>query len=233
MSIPWVKIWTPVRRNNKRTSQRKRESYGRKMETRLLKADGTIPRDVVVRTGHARANYVIREVVRYTDIKNSSVPTFGAISHTFNDLPNASSWTALFDRYRFLGVKITFQSVGVMTNTSPATYSVPEFATVVDFDDDTAATSMSQLQRCATFCGHRASSSIVRHYLPRATRPVYISGVSTGYQEADPMSWMDLAYPSIPFYGVKWGMTEASPTAQAGWYIVTAEYLIEVAGQRG
>lgn len=202
------------------------------METRLLKGDGTVPRDVIVRTGRARANYVIKEVVELTDIKNSNVPTFGALSFSFSQLPNASSWVALYDRYRFLGVKVTFQSVGVMTNTTPATYSVPEFATVVDFDDDTPATALSQLQRSATYCGHRTSSSIVRHFLPRATRPVYISGVSTGYQEADPLSWMDLAYTSIPHYGLKWGMSEGSPTAQAGWYRVLVEFTIEVAGQR-
>ncbi len=232
LSISWVKTWTPARKQNKRKSNRK-QTFQKKLETRLLRGDGTVPRDVVVRTSHARANYVIREIVQFDDIKNSTVPTFGALTFTFADLPNASAWASVFDRYRFLGVKVTFQAVGVMMNTAPNTFSVPEFATIVDFDDNSAPTSFNQMQRYSTYCGHRSSSSIVRHFLPRATRPVYISGVSTGYQESDPMSWNDLAYTNIPHYGVKWGMREASPTAQAGWYQVICEYLIEVAGQRG
>ncbi len=171
--------------------------------------------------------------MEFNDIKNSNVPVFGALTFAFSDLTNSSSWASLFDRYRFLGVKVTFQAIGVMENTTPATYSIPEFATVVDFDDDTAFTTLGAMRRYSTYCGHRTTSSIVRHFLPRATRPVYISGVSTGYQEADPYGWMDLAYPNIPHYGVKWGMSEGSPTAQTGWYRVLCEYLIEVSGQRG
>lgn len=222
----------------KRSGQRKGHTgvlraINNQRERRLLKGDATVPRALVVRNSHARANYVIRETVSGAQIANSSVDTFGSFVHTFNDLPNASSWSALFDRYRFLGVKVTFQQSGVQLNTQPASYSIPLFCTVVDFDDNTAYTALSTMQRAATAATHLSNVSIMRHYLPRPTRPVYISGVSTGYQEGNPMDWQDLAYPQIPFYGVKWGMEAASPSGQASVYEVVMEYLIEVAGQRG
>lgn len=223
----------------KRSGQRKgRTSVLRTLnnqrERRILTGDATIPRAVVVRNSHARANYVIRETVNFDRIVNDgSSPTFGSFVHTFNDLPNASAWIALFDRYRFLGVKMTFQQSGVQMNTLPSSFSVPIFCTVVDFDDNTAYTSLTTMQRAATAATHLSNYSIMRHYLPRPTRPVYISGVSTGYQEGNPMDWQDLAYPTIPHYGMKWGVDAASPGGQACVYDVVAEYLIEVAGQRG
>jgi hypothetical protein len=189
---------------------------------------------VVVRNSHARANYVIRETVNFSQIvSNNSTPLFGAITHQFNDLPNASAWVALFDRYRFLGVKTTFQQSGLQMNTSSAAYSVAQFVSVVDFDDSTPYTALSTMQRAATAATHLVSYSIIRHYLPRSVSPVYISLTVTGYMENDPMSWIDLANGNIPHYGVKWGVAPATPSTESCIYDVTCEYLIEVAGQRG
>jgi hypothetical protein len=198
-----------------------------------MSGDGSVPRNIVVRTGNARANYVLKEVVSKTSIANTGLDQFGSMVFTFSDLSNASAWASVWDRFRFLGVKVTFQARGVMTNILPATYSIPTFATVVDFDDDNAFTSMSAMQRCATYVGLPSNQNVIRHFLPRRSMEIYVSAVSTGYGEVDPKQWSDLGYPTIPFFGLKWGLGAASPIGQAAIYDILVEYVIELAGQRG
>lgn len=204
-------------------------------ERRLLSGDATVPRVSIVRNSLSRANYTVRETCALGTIQaSSSGATFGAFVHQFNDLTNASSWVALFDRYRFKSVKVTFQQVGVQMSTPTSLgFEIPKFCTVVDFDDSSAYTAFATMSRAATAATHSSTYDIVRHYLPRATVPVYISGVSTGYQESDPMAWKDLAYPNIPHYGVKWGIDYFQTGSLQPTYNVIAEYVIELAGQRG
>lgn len=192
-----------------------------------------MPGRIVVRTSHTRANYVIREIVDLGTISSASSDSFGAYSFQFNLLPNASSWGNIFDRYRFLGVKVTFEPVGIQVATDGTVYQVPRFATVVDFDDNSSPASFASMERSACFCGTNSTTPLIRHFLPRVTRPVYISGVSTGYQEGDPLSWQDMAYQTIPHYGLKWGIGAVTGTGGQFRYQVTAEFLVEVAGQRG
>jgi len=210
-------------------------SIHKEAERRLLKGDATIPpRASIVKTGHPRASYVVRELVNFAQIiANNGGPAFGAITFAFSDLPNSSAWTTVFDRYRFKSVKVTFEQVGLQMNTTPATYSVPQFITVIDFDDDATPTSFAQLQRYSTAAMHSSNVDLIRHFLPRAVRPVYISSVSTGYQESDPNAWLDSANANIPHYALKYGVGAGTPTLETCIYNVTAEYVIELAGQRG
>jgi len=222
----------------KRSVQRKGRKTHRQgsspNELRLLKGDATIPpRASLIQTGYPRANYTVRELVNFVQIISTASITFGTFVHTLGDIPNATNWVTLFDRYRFKSVKMTFQQVGVQMNTTAVIYSIPQFITVVDFDDNTTPTSFSQLQRYSTAATHSSSADVIRHYLPRAVRALYISPVTTGYGESDPNLWLDCANSNIPHYALKWGLGAATPAGQSCVYNVSAEYVIEFAGQRG
>jgi hypothetical protein len=165
-------------------------------------------------------------------IANNSTANLGALTFAFNSVPGYTNWTALFDRYRINSVTITFRAVGVQMNTTPVTYSIPEFLTVVDIDDAATPTSMDQLRKYATCCSILANRDIVRSFQPRTGIATY-DGLTTAYTLGDPDMWLDLANPDIPHYGLKYGIDAATPTATAAIYDVFIEYNVELSGQRG
>ncbi len=176
---------------------------------------------------------MLREVQNVLTITSSTtLVQYGALSFQLSDLANYSSWTAVFDRYRVRSVRVTFNQRALQLNTSPNAFNAPRFATVIDYDDATAPTSFAQLDKYSTYAGVTSTNNLVRHFVPRASRPVYISGVSTGYQESDPDAWNDCAYPSIPHFGIKYAL-DTSIYAASSVYEVLAEFLIELSGQRG
>lgn len=227
-----LSTWTPNKKQVAKSGLAKTRKQKPSREIRLLKGDATVAPRLMVHGANVRAQYTIREIVDLGQITDTGSDQFGVFTPVFQDLPNYTAWQSLFDRYRIRSVRYTFSPVAVQMNTTPGTYSVPRFSTVVDFDDATAPTSFSQMQRYATYAGVVATTPFVRHFRPRAATPVY-NGVTAGYSEHDPDSWIDIAYPNVTHYGLKWGMAAATPTGSAAVYDVLAEYTIEVSGQRG
>ncbi len=176
--------------------------------------------------------YTVSEVYALTAISSGvGVPTFGSITFTANALPNYSSWAAVFDRYRIKSAKVDFTPQSVQEITT-AGQSVGIFHTLLDFDDNTAPTSVAAMQRYSTYCGIISTKPIRRALLPRAAAATYVSAVTTGYVEVEPNAWRDVAYGDIPHYSVKWGLDNTSAAALV-IYNVLVTLTVEFAGRRG
>lgn len=165
-------------------------------------------------------------------ISSGSATQYGAITFQLSDLPGATNLATLYDKYRFKSVEVLFRATGMQMNTTTGgSNDAPDFTTVIDFDNSTAPTSITQLQRYSTAKVTTATSNHYRHFLPRTVRPVYISGVSTGYCEGDPTEWLDLAYPTIPHYALLYALGFGGSNSTFA-LIPTIRYVVEFAATR-
>ncbi len=204
-----------------------------KKDIRTLAGDATpVPKSLVIRGGKPRASYTVTEVINGTPILNGLATLYGSLGFTASLLPNASSWSAVFDRYRIRSVDVSFYPTNVQINEGGTLTNAPLFHTAIDFDDDATPTSVAQLQRYSTYAGTIATSGIRRHFVPRSARLQYLSGVSSGYAEEDIETWRDCAYMNIPHYGIKYAL-EPCGTANVYRYDISIKLVVEFAGQRG
>ena len=91
---------------------------------------------------------------------------------------------------------------------------------IVDRDDNTAPTTLLELQQysnCQCISVYDSQDII---FEPSYTSPVFAGGVFSGYQVVtDPTAWLDCAQASIPYYGIKIGISAlaASTTSKLDW----------------
>jgi hypothetical protein len=200
----------------------------------LLSRDGkTVADTIAMRSRGIGRLYTLEQIVSLTNIASSATAiTYGALTFQLSDLSTSSSLTTLFDKYRLKEIEIIFFPIDNQYNidvTGSAT--IGNFYTAIDFDNASAPTSIAQIERYSTSVVTSGNKPQYRHFRPRTVRPVYISGVSTGYAEGRPDDWLDCAYPSIPYYALLYALSQ---TANAGTctYGVRARYMFQFAATR-
>lgn len=143
--------------------------------------------------------YVIHGRVDGTLVTSSaSVPTFGSVNFTLNNVANSAIYTSCFDQYRFDEIEVWIEPAQ-----GPA--SVPSdvgiLASTVDLDDSTTPTSFGVVESAQ---GALVTSSFAGHYhkfQPHMAVAVY-SGAFTSFANA-PADWIDVASGSVQHYGIK------------------------------
>lgn len=141
-------------------------------------------------------------------------PYLGGGVTTLSTLPGFSDFTNLFDQYRILAMRITFQRPYHQTGTMPLAANASQtnlpaiwFHSAVDFDDATTPSNIQQLQeypsyRCVELTG--AGNQFTLAFQPRVAMAVYGSGVFTSFGNASP--WIDAASVNVPYYGYKYAL---------------------------
>lgn len=133
----------------------------------------------------------------------------GAFSFSIDKDPAYAELVALFDCYRIRKVKMQimprYNSVDVFEATDPASqpmtsYMAP-YVSVVDYDDATTSTYV-QIEEYETARWHNPRVPCQIVVRPIAAQAVF-DGVTTAYNRCPRSTWMDLAYPSVPHYGIK------------------------------
>jgi len=186
----------------------------------------------IANTGYSK-RYTYSEIFTGSAVISTAATTqFGAVTFQLSDLPAATSLSTLYDKYRFKSVEVLFRATGMQMNTSTGgSNDAPDFTTVIDFDNASVPTTITQLQRYSTAKVTTATSNHYRHFLPRTVRPVYISGVSTGYAEGDATEWLDLSYPNIPHYALLYALGFGGSNSTFA-LIPTIKYVVEFAASR-
>jgi len=157
--------------------------------------------------------------VTYSNTSNSSTfvgnnttnvtsdPCF-ATFFTLADIPQSSTFTALFDRYRINRVEVTFTPVqnNNQAQSGSVIVSVPDYSLyyVVDVDDASVVAPVTSLMEYEGCKRHSLlSGPITVGFKPHVAVAAY-SGAFTSYaNQAD--EWLDCGSPSIQHYGLKWG----------------------------
>jgi hypothetical protein len=138
-----------------------------------------------------------------------------------------TDFSNLFDQYRIQQVRVHFISLENAQNTT-ITSSVH---TVIDYDDNNVI-SVAQAQQYGTYQVSRIGQSFSRTLLPRPAGAVY-SGTFTSFSNLPASTWLDVASPSVLYYGLK-GIIPASTFTSGPYTIfdVTAEIIVQARNNR-
>lgn len=142
-----------------------------------------------------------------TFTNSTSVPVFPTLNFTgslFNDFTNYST---VFDKYRILEVEVDFICV------NPTNSGAGLFATVIDYDDDSALSNLNQALDYKSCYTCPTTANFKRTLIPRMTLAAY-SGAFTSYAEGKAGQWLDCASSGIIHYGVKCVINPSVPATQ-------------------
>lgn len=160
-----------------------------------------------------------------------------AACFSLNDIPNVAEFTNLFDQYKLNAVMFQIKMTNVPENiNAPNGNSVnygnfyPTLWYAPDHDDNNTRT-IAQLKeydraRHKTLRPNKEINILLR---PSTLQGVYNNSTIFGYACNFKKPWLDMAYPSMPHFGLKFaidfeGLTTAATTAQAFQFKINAKY---------
>lgn len=131
-------------------------------------------------------------------VASTTVDTLGALNFQLSSFVNSSEFTALFDQYRLSYIEVDFIYV------NPASVLAP-FYTVIDYDDSTTPAAVTDLLQYPTLMHTAPGQEHQRRLSPRFDYAAY-SGVFTSFAVSNAGDWVDVASPSVQYYGVKYAL---------------------------
>jgi len=168
--------------------------------------------------------YTFEATVIKTNITSSTTVDVGvALTFALNDLFNVSEFTALFDQYRIAQVNVKF-----MIESTPAYNNVGAIYSVLDYDDSSTL-NLNQIVQYDTLMVCPMSGYFERTLNPRIATAAY-SGAFTSFANMSSRTWIDVASPSVQYFGVKLTI----PTTATASVIITpvCTYLVQTRASR-
>jgi len=101
--------------------------------------------------------------------------------------------------------------------------------TVIDYDDATAPSGISALLEYMTLETTQAGSFCVRALNPRFATAAY-AGVFTSFAQS--RGWVDVASPSVQYYGIKWGVPALAAGTTTPVYTIYADVIVQCRNAR-
>jgi hypothetical protein len=142
-----------------------------------------------------------------------TLETFTAYSFTLGALPDSTEFTALFDQYRIMQVRMEFTPLFVDTS---ATVPYPPIYTVIDYDDSNTITGL-QANEYDSVMFSPTGTYFERTFNPRIAVAAY-SGAFTSFMQPKAGTWVDCASPGVIHYGLKTVLPVANAANQV-WQV--------------
>lgn len=187
------------------------------MKSKRGKDNGSIRDTTTLISAPKPRVHTFTRTVGYNDITKILGDTGYGIVFRLNDLPNVSEFVSLFDQYTINWVEYEWVNRSALTGIqAPIIYAAP------DYDDDASpsVSEMLQKQNVVTFTFSADRTQVKMRIRPNTLRQVYRSAVTTGYERSPPGTWVDCATPDVPFYGLKYFIsnynTTNTPNTQLG-----------------
>jgi hypothetical protein len=153
--------------------------------------------------------------------------------------PDASSYTAIFDYYRILKVRVTGWFQNDTSSISSVSTGMPLFYTAVDYDSSGAPTTALAVLEYATSKVSQAAAmgkpAFVHTFQPRAINTLNSSILTTQFASlAPPGTWIDTTTGGAPHYGmfIAWDPQSQSSSSSIGCLTLIFEMEIEYKGAR-
>lgn len=183
-----------------------------------------------------RRRYVVANITSSTSAVGVQTNAAGAMTFSMAGLPNATEFTALFDQYKIMKVKLDFIPFGdtvnlpisTMTGTTALTSPGGPLITAIDYDDNLIPGAASDLLQYQASKVTPVPKRLKMSLRPKFATEVYRSGIATGYGARS--GWLDCANSDIPHYGVKYWMNAPSASSSSFSYQVWAEVTIACKG---
>jgi len=158
----------------------------------------------LIRTLENTTYTIVQNTADYTLSQTAITPAFLSFNFSLDQLAQYTSFTTLFDQYRFEEVQVIirpmYNAIG-LSNIS--TTRVPMLYTVIDYDDNATPGSLAVLQEYSN-CAISEFETTVATFQPHIALAAYDGSVFTSFANQT-NQWIDAAYPAVKHYGVKMG----------------------------
>jgi hypothetical protein len=145
-------------------------------------------------TGDRRVR--MEQVIPYWQTFTTSTSAATSKSYTFqmSDLTGIADIASVFDNFRILGVEVLISPRIVGPNTD-----LLDLTTAIDFDGNPPPTA-SGIAQYSTALTTSTNQQQIRSFRPMWANQVY--NTTTAYSNGPSDQWLDIAYPTIPHYGL-------------------------------
>jgi hypothetical protein len=151
-----------------------------------------------------------------------NVPQFASVAVELGDFVQVASFATVFDQYRIEKLHFRLTPLSNVRDDSQAVsphQAVPNLYVVVDRDDATQPTTLSQLKEYDNVQVAPGTSGITVEFEPSITSALYAGAAFSGYSVLPSKSvWVDVANTTVPVYGIKLGVTALEATTNDYWY---------------
>lgn len=163
-----------------------------------------IPWKSAIRTG-SNVVHTFRQTLIDADINSSNaLARSGAYAVNVQQFDNFAAWTQLYDQYRILKVIYRFMPIASQNdNAYPDVFTVPQFYTAIDYDDNSTPASLNEILQYSTLKITPGSKTHIRIFTPAVASAVYQGVASTGYS-IKKFQWINVANSTVPHYGLKY-----------------------------
>lgn len=149
---------------------------------------------------------------------------FGSFEFQLDQFSGFADYAAVFDSYRLKKIRATFipnVNTHSLTGMVAGTLRVAPIVTVIDYDDSNIPSSIDELLQFSTSKVQQPFQPFALEFKPRPATALYAGGVTPGYAQASPNTWIDCANDDVSHYGMKWGSiaTGASQTVFQEWKV--------------
>lgn len=162
------------------------------------------------RPGRMPKTHNFKRVMQLPDLIVGSTAVNGVLVFRLNAISNVTEFTNLFDRYRIRGVQVKFVPAANSSDLNPSGTQVlaPNIHSVVDLNDGTAPTGVTELMEYDTYRMNRGLKGLKRYFSPRVSQEVYRSALTTSYGMANRNQWFDLTTGGIdiPHFAMKYSI---------------------------
>lgn len=199
-----------TQRNNRKSSKKQPGKMGSLLKQIQLNTAAVIAQqvpDTVVMPVLKEQGYSVILGASTTFSNNTTVPVFPTLNFTGSLFNDFAQYATVFDKYRILEVEVDFICVNPQQNGNGL------FVTAIDYDDDTALSSLNQILDYKNAYTTNTSASFKRTLIPRMTLAAY-SGAFTSYAEGKSGQWLDCASSGILHYGIKTYLGPSIPVTQ-------------------
>nr|QTE03412.1 MAG: capsid protein [Phoenicopteridae CRESS-DNA-virus sp.] len=172
----------------------------------------------------------------------SVVTTTATIDYTasgffrLSDVFASTDFTGLFDHYRINCVVLKFipdqggHPDGSWSNRTPPVMYNPQFHWAIDYNDNNPVPT-NQLVEYQSYKTRPFTRPITIKVFPRASQPIWISSISTGYASAARKTWIDTASANVGHYAIKFAVDNFNhPQSQIMNFKIRPIYYISFKG---
>lgn len=123
------------------------------------------------------------------------------VAFTLADLPDYGDFTALYDQYKILGIKVKWLPRGNSSDIQ-AQNSISRFFSVIDRDDDATPTSIDQLTQYES-CKMTPTTGVHSRYFKPSIRREIPNAIGGTAHEVTGPQWIDVTNANVKHYGIK------------------------------
>lgn len=178
-------------------TNRKRRAYRKRKWTSRIKSG---------------VHFFKRRMVSAFNVYDTATPVHYAWPFSLSSLPNYTEFVNLYESYKISRIKVKFIFSANSNNVSTAatTVCLPNIYAVVDNNDSTALTNITDYLQYR-YCKIRRLDSPTSLYLKPSFDVAAYSGVFTSY--AQKTGWVDTDSPSVLHYGIKFAIDPVTYSA--------------------